>query len=43
VAAAPDPTQRLPGLHDLGRTDLTPDLMRARLRAFVADALDRAR
>jgi aminoglycoside phosphotransferase (APT) family kinase protein len=42
TAAAPDPVQWLPGLHDLGRTDLTPELMRSRLRAFIADGLARA-
>ncbi|HEY3111011.1 MAG TPA: phosphotransferase [Chloroflexota bacterium] len=43
TAALPDPARWLPGYQDLGRTDLTPELMRARLRAFVADALARAR
>ena len=40
--ALPDPVKWLPGYHDLGRTDITPELMRARLRAFVQDALAHA-
>lgn len=43
VPALPDPAKWLPGYHDLGRRDLTPDLMRARLCAFIDDALARAR
>lgn len=42
LPALPDPVKWLPGYHDLGRTDITPDLMRDRLRAFVAGALARA-
>jgi aminoglycoside phosphotransferase (APT) family kinase protein len=42
VPALPDPERWLPGYHDLGRTDLTPEAMRARLDAFVAAALARA-
>ena len=37
-----DPVRWLPGYHDLGRTDITPDLMLARLHTFVRDALARA-
>ena len=33
--AFPDPERWLPGYHDLGRTEVTPELMRARLRAFT--------
>jgi aminoglycoside phosphotransferase (APT) family kinase protein len=40
--ALPDPAPWVAGYHDLGRTDLTVDLVRARLRAFIADALGRA-
>jgi aminoglycoside phosphotransferase (APT) family kinase protein len=40
--ALPDPVKWLPGYHDLGRTDITPELMRARLRTFASDALVRA-
>jgi aminoglycoside phosphotransferase (APT) family kinase protein len=40
--ALPDPVKWLPGYHDLGRTDITPELMRDRLRAFVRDALARS-
>jgi len=32
----------LPGYRDLGRTDLTGDLVRLRHRAFIAAALARA-
>ena len=32
----------LSAYHGLGRTDITPKLMRSRLRGFIADALDRA-
>ncbi|HUE75689.1 MAG TPA: aminoglycoside phosphotransferase family protein [Chloroflexota bacterium] len=32
----------LPGYHELGRTDITLDLMSSRLRAFIAGALARA-
>jgi hypothetical protein len=39
--ALPDPKKWLPGYVDLGRTDITADTMRARLRAFIADALAR--
>jgi aminoglycoside phosphotransferase (APT) family kinase protein len=42
AATAVDPAQWLLGLHDLGRTELTLDLMRARLSAFIVDALGRA-
>ena len=42
VPALPDPAKWLPGYHDLGRTDLTPAAMRARLDGFVAAALGRA-
>lgn len=34
--------QWLPGYHDLGRTDITLDLMSSRLRAFIAMSLARA-
>jgi aminoglycoside phosphotransferase (APT) family kinase protein len=37
-----DPLRWLPGYHDLGRTDITPELMVARLHAFVRDALARS-
>jgi aminoglycoside phosphotransferase (APT) family kinase protein len=40
--AMPDPERWLPGYHDLGRRDVTPELMQTRLRAFIADALSRA-
>jgi aminoglycoside phosphotransferase (APT) family kinase protein len=40
--ALPDPRKWLPGYVDLGRADITPETMGARLRAFVADALARA-
>jgi aminoglycoside phosphotransferase (APT) family kinase protein len=35
--AAPDPRRWLPGYHELGRTDLTPRLLRRRLDDFVAE------
>lgn len=38
----PDPVIWLPGYHDAGFTEVTPDLLRTRLRAFIADALRRA-
>ena len=41
--ALPDPRKWLPGYLDLDRADITPDTMRARLRAFIAAALARAR
>jgi aminoglycoside phosphotransferase (APT) family kinase protein len=41
--AIPDPVRwYLPGYHDLGRADITPEAIRARHRAFIADALARA-
>ncbi|MGH2587442.1 MAG: phosphotransferase family protein [Dehalococcoidia bacterium] len=40
--ARPDPERWLPGFHDLGRTDLTPALVRDRLERFTEDALARA-
>ncbi len=40
--ALPDPERWLPGLHDLGRRDLTPQVVRERLALFIADALARA-
>jgi hypothetical protein len=42
LPALPDPVKWLPGYHDLGRTDITPEAMRARLDGFVAAALSRA-
>lgn len=42
TAALPDPERWLPGFHELGRGDLTPELVRERLSAFVTDALARA-
>lgn len=35
----PDPARFLPGYHDLGRTDISPDEVRARYRLFVGRAL----
>jgi aminoglycoside phosphotransferase (APT) family kinase protein len=43
LRALPDPAVWLPGYHDLGLFEITAEDMRARLRAFIADALDRAR
>ena len=40
--ALPDPERWLPGYQDFGRTDVTPELMRDRLHAFIANALARA-
>ena len=40
--ALPDPERWRPGYVDLGRADVTAQLMRDRLRAFIADALARA-
>lgn len=40
--ALPDPARWVAGYHDLGRMDLSVDLVRARLRAFIAGALARA-
>ena len=40
--ALPDPERWLPGLHELGRRDLTPEQVRERLAVFIADALVRA-
>jgi len=42
LAAMPDPERWLPGYHDLGRPEITVELVRSRLRAFIADALARA-
>lgn len=42
LRAMPDPARWLPGYHGLGRTDLTADDMRVRLRGFIADAVGRA-
>jgi aminoglycoside phosphotransferase (APT) family kinase protein len=41
VRAYPDPEMWLPGWIDAGRSDLTPDLIRERLRLFVERALAR--
>jgi aminoglycoside phosphotransferase (APT) family kinase protein len=41
VRAYPDPESWLAGWLDAGRTDLTPDLIRERLRIFVERALSR--
>ncbi|MFN8526408.1 MAG: phosphotransferase [Chloroflexota bacterium] len=40
--ALPDPAAWLPGFIDLGRVDLTPEILRQRTRAFAARALARA-
>jgi aminoglycoside phosphotransferase (APT) family kinase protein len=40
LQAYPDPALWLPGWRDAGRDDLTPELIRSRLCAFVAHALD---
>ena len=40
LQAYPDPALWLPGWRDAGRDDLTPELIRSRLCAFVARALD---
>jgi aminoglycoside phosphotransferase (APT) family kinase protein len=37
--ALPDPAGLLPGYHDLGRTELTPEIARARMDGFIARAL----
>lgn len=37
--ALPDPERWLPGYWDLGRTDVTPEVMHPRLRTFIAAAL----
>jgi aminoglycoside phosphotransferase (APT) family kinase protein len=42
AAALPDPERWLPGLHELGRDDLTPAIVRERLAVFVGDALARS-
>lgn len=42
TAAMPDPERWLPGFHELGRTDLTPELVRERLSSFADDALRRS-
>lgn len=42
VRAYPDPVSWLPGWLDGGRRDLTPDIIRRRLRDFVQNALDQA-
>jgi aminoglycoside phosphotransferase (APT) family kinase protein len=39
--AMPDPERWLPGFHELGRTDLTTEMVRERLTAFIDDALMR--
>jgi aminoglycoside phosphotransferase (APT) family kinase protein len=41
-AALPELDDWVPGYHDLGRTEMTSQIMHARLRAFTADALLRA-
>jgi hypothetical protein len=38
--AYPDPVSWLPGWLDAGRRDLTPEIIRRRLCAFVQNALD---
>ncbi|RYZ02861.1 MAG: hypothetical protein EOO73_30215 [Myxococcales bacterium] len=43
LRAFPDPVSWLPGWLDAGRSDLTPPLIRERLRDFVQNALARAR
>jgi aminoglycoside phosphotransferase (APT) family kinase protein len=42
IVAMPDQERWLPGFHELGRTDLTPEIARERLAAFVDDALMRS-
>lgn len=42
TVAMPDPERWLPGFHELGRTDLSPDTMREGLAAFIDDALTRS-
>jgi aminoglycoside phosphotransferase (APT) family kinase protein len=42
TVAMPDPERWLPGFHELGRTDLTADLVGERLTAFIDDALTRS-
>lgn len=42
AAALPDPERWLPGLHELGRDDLTPVIVRERLAVFVRNALARS-
>lgn len=42
TVAMPDPERWLPGFHELGRTDLTPAIVRERLAAFIDDALRRS-
>lgn len=37
----PDPPHVIDGYHDLGRTDITPDVMNERFREFVRSALNR--
>ena len=41
LSAMPDPGEWEPGYTDLGVTHLTPQLVRQRLRCWIADALDR--
>jgi aminoglycoside phosphotransferase (APT) family kinase protein len=41
IRALPDPAAWVAGYHDFGRRDVTVDLARTRLRAFIADALAR--
>ncbi len=38
----PDPAEWLPGYHELGRLDLTPELMRQRFGVFARHALSRS-
>lgn len=42
LAALPDPARWLPGYHELGRPEITPEIVRERLHAFIEDALTRA-
>jgi aminoglycoside phosphotransferase (APT) family kinase protein len=41
LRALPDPAGWLPGWHELGLSDLTPELVRVRLRSFIDDAVGR--